>query len=115
METKFEMSSIGKINFFLSLNITEFRGFINQEAFTKTLLAKFGMVGDSKVKVLMAFGTKLTPLDKPATDITLFRQMIGSLLYLTSSHTDIIFDVCYYARFQVNPREPHMLAVKNIF
>ncbi|XP_052627587.1 uncharacterized mitochondrial protein AtMg00820-like [Lactuca sativa] len=35
--------------------------FINQEAYTKTLLAKFRMVGDSKVKIPMAFGMKLTP------------------------------------------------------
>ena len=63
----------------------------------------------------MAFETKLTPsLDKQAADITLYRQMIRSLLYLTSSHLDIMFDVCYCSRFQVNPREPHMLGVKNI-
>ncbi|KAL7603279.1 uncharacterized mitochondrial protein AtMg00810-like [Lactuca sativa] len=117
METKFEMSSMGKINCFLGLNIRQSSEgiFINQEAFTKTLLGKFVMVGDSKVKVLMAFGTKLTPsLDKPAVDITLFCQMIGSLLYLTSSRPDIMFVVCYCARFLANPREPHMLEVKNI-
>ncbi|XP_023746296.1 secreted RxLR effector protein 161-like [Lactuca sativa] len=60
------------------------------------------MVGDSKVKVPMAFGTKLTPsLDKPATDMSL--------------RANIMFVVCYCARFQANPRELHMLAVKNIF
>ena len=109
---------MGKINFFLGLNIRQSSEeiFINQEGFTKMLLAKFRMVGDSKVKVPMAFRTKLTPsLDKPTTYITLFRQMIGSLLYLTSSHLDIMFLVYYYPRFQENPREPHMLEVKNIF
>ena len=117
METKFEMSSMGPFNFFLGLNIRQGPEgiFINQEAYTKTLLAKFGMMGDSKVKVPMEFGTKLTPsLDKPAVDITLYRQMIGSLMYLTASRPDIMFSVCYCARFQANPREPHMLAVKNI-
>ncbi|KAI3524143.1 hypothetical protein L1887_02795 [Cichorium endivia] len=118
METKFEMSLMGKINFFLGLNIRQSSEgiFINQEDFTKTLLAKFGMVGDLKVKVPMVFGSKLTPsLYKPTTDITLYRQMIGSLLCLTSSRPDIMFDVCYCARYQANPREPHMVAVKNIF
>ena len=62
METKFDMSSMGPIIFFLGLNIRQGpKGiFINQEAYTKTLFAKFGMMGDSKVKVPMAFGTKLT-------------------------------------------------------
>ncbi|KAI3780094.1 hypothetical protein L2E82_09981 [Cichorium intybus] len=118
METKFEMSLMGKINFFLGLNIRQSSEwtFINQEAYTKSLLEIFGMMGDSKVKVLMVFGTKLTPsLEKPTTDITLYRQMIGSLLYLTSSRLDIMFVVCYCARYHANPIEPHFTVVKNIF
>ncbi|XP_052619574.1 secreted RxLR effector protein 161-like [Lactuca sativa] len=64
----------------------------------------------------MAFGTKLTPsLEKPAVDVNLYRQMIGSLMYLTASRPDIMFSVYYCARFQANPREPHMIAVTNIF
>ena len=118
METKFEMSSMGPINFFLGLNIKQNDAgiFINQEAFTKTLLTKFGMNGGSKHKVPMAFGTKLHPsLDEPAADQKLYRSMIGSLLYLTSSRPDIMFAVCYCARYQSNPGVPHMAAVKNIF
>ena len=117
METEFEMSSMRRINFFLGLNIRQSSEgiFVNQEAYTKTILSKFGINGDSRIRVPMAFGTKLTPsLDKPAADITLYRQIIGSLLYLTSSRPDIMFAVCYCARFQANPREPHMIALKNI-
>ncbi|XP_023749381.1 uncharacterized mitochondrial protein AtMg00810-like [Lactuca sativa] len=116
METKFEMSLMGPINFFLRLNIRQsLEGiFINQEAYTKSLLAKFGMEEDSRVKVSMAFRTRLTvSLDKPATDITLYRQMIGSLMYLTACRLNIMFVVCYRARFQVIPCEPHMTAMKN--
>jgi len=64
----------------------------------------------------MAYGKKLGPaLDEKAVDQKLFRGMIGSLLYLTASRPDIMFSVCYCARFQANPRESHLLAVKNIF
>ena len=74
------------------------------------------MTGGSKAKVPMVFGTKLKPsLDETAADQTLYRGMIGSLLYLTSSRLDIMFDVCYCARYQSNPRTSHMTAVKNIF
>jgi len=41
--------------------------------------------------------------------------MIGSLLYLTASRPDIMFSVCLCARFQSNPKESHVLAVKRIF
>ena len=52
----------------------------------KNLLAKCGMVGDSKAKVPMTLRMKLTPsLDKPTADMTLYRRMIGSLMYLTAS------------------------------
>ena len=41
--------------------------------------------------------------------------MIGSLLYLTSRRPDIMFIVCLCARFQSNPKQSHLLAVKRIF
>ena len=36
-------------------------------------------------------------------------------MYLTASQPDIVFSICYCARFQATPHEPHMVAVKNIF
>ncbi|KAL7582194.1 hypothetical protein Lser_V15G44348 [Lactuca serriola] len=64
----------------------------------------------------MAFRKKLTPsLDKPVVDMTLYLQMIESLIYLTASRPNIMFFVCYCIRFQANPCEPHVTAVKTIF
>jgi len=40
--------------------------------------------------------------------------MIGSLLYLTASRPDIIFNVCMCARYQAMPMEPHMIAINRI-
>jgi len=51
----------------------------------------------------------------PKLDQKLYRGMIGSLLYLTASRPDILFSVCLCARFQSDPREPHLTAVKRIF
>ena len=48
-------------------------------------------------------------------DIHLYRSMIGSLMYLTASRPDIMFVVCVCARFQANPKMPHLHAVKRIF
>ena len=47
-------------------------------------------------------------------DQTLYRSIIGSLLYLTASRSDIMFSVCMCARFQANPKETHLIAVKRI-
>ncbi|GJX83064.1 uncharacterized mitochondrial protein-like protein [Tanacetum coccineum] len=48
-------------------------------------------------------------------DVHMYRSMIGSLMYLTSSRPDIMFVVCACARYQVNPNVSHLHAVKRIF
>ncbi|GKB24647.1 putative ribonuclease H-like domain-containing protein, partial [Tanacetum coccineum] len=48
-------------------------------------------------------------------DVHLYRSLIGSLMYLTTSRPDIMFAVCNYARFQVSPKTSHLHAVKRIF
>ncbi|GJW19658.1 retrovirus-related pol polyprotein from transposon TNT 1-94 [Tanacetum coccineum] len=48
-------------------------------------------------------------------DVHLYRSIIESLMYLTASRPDIMFDVCACARFQVTPKVPHLHAVKGIF
>ena len=45
---------------------------------------------------------------------TLYRGIIGSLLYLTASRPDIQFSVGMCARYQANPKESHMTNVKRI-
>ncbi|GJS66412.1 uncharacterized mitochondrial protein-like protein [Tanacetum coccineum] len=56
----------------------------------------------------------LKDTDGEDIDEHMYRSMIGSLMYLTSSRTDIMFDVCVCARFQVNPKVSHLYAVKRI-
>ena len=48
-------------------------------------------------------------------DITSYKGMIGSLLYLTVSRPDNMFSTCLYSRFQSDPKESHLIAVKRIF
>ncbi|GJT96558.1 putative ribonuclease H-like domain-containing protein [Tanacetum coccineum] len=48
-------------------------------------------------------------------DVHMYRSMIGSLMYLISSRSDIMFAVCAYARYQVNPKVSHLHEVKRIF
>jgi hypothetical protein len=47
-------------------------------------------------------------------DQKVYRSMIGSLLYLCASRPDIMLSVCMCARFQANPKEVHLRAVKRI-
>ena len=57
-------------------------------------------------------------LDKDENDKSVdqkkYRRMIGSLIYITASRPDIIFSVCLCARYQSNPNESQLKAVKKI-
>nr|GEV38529.1 uncharacterized mitochondrial protein AtMg00810-like [Tanacetum cinerariifolium] len=53
--------------------------------------------------------------DGEELDVYMYRSMIGSLMYLTSSRHDIMFAVCACVRYQVNPKVSHLHAVKRIF
>nr|GEY05183.1 hypothetical protein [Tanacetum cinerariifolium] len=57
----------------------------------------------------------LKDVDGEEVDVHMYRSMIGSLMYLTSSRPDIVFVVCAYARYQVNPKVSHLHAVKRLF
>ncbi|GJT53825.1 hypothetical protein Tco_0988879, partial [Tanacetum coccineum] len=57
----------------------------------------------------------LKDADGEDVDEHLYRSMIGSLMYLTSSRPDIMFSVCACVRYQVNPKASHLYAVKRIF
>ena len=63
----------------------------------------------------MSSSTKLN-VDSSGVEVspTLYRSIIGSLLYLTTSRPDIAVSVAVYARYQANPKESHLTAVKRI-
>nr|GEX42321.1 copia protein [Tanacetum cinerariifolium] len=118
MHKKFQMSSMGELTFFLGLQVMQKDDgiFISQDKYVADILKKFDF---SSVK------TASTPIetnkallkDEEAKDVDvyLYRSMIGSLMYLTSSRPDIIFVVCVCARFQVTPKVSHLYAMKRIF
>ena len=118
MQSKYEMSMMGELTYFLGLQVSQRNDgiFICQSKYLRDLLKKYGLEDASTAKTPMATATKLDQ-DDPSKcgDITSYRGMIGSLLYLTASRPDIMFSTCLCARFQANPKESHLIAVKRIF
>ncbi|GJY37453.1 hypothetical protein Tco_0422831, partial [Tanacetum coccineum] len=80
------------------------------------ILKKFGFSNIRTASTPMETNKDLTKdKDGEDVDIHLYRSMIGSLMYLTSTRPDIMFLVCAYSRFQVQPKVSHLNAVKRIF
>jgi hypothetical protein len=77
---------------------------------------KRSSMGDkSHARTLMSTSVKLSSaMARNLVDQTMYRSMINSLLYLTTSRPDIPFSVGVCARFQANPKESHMTTVKRI-
>ncbi|GJT79134.1 retrovirus-related pol polyprotein from transposon TNT 1-94 [Tanacetum coccineum] len=118
MHDEFEMSMMGELNFFLGLQIKQMEDgiFFNQSKYIKEMLKKFSLEDSKPTKTPMSTEIKITKDDEAdSVDSSKYRGMIGSLLYLTASRPDIMFNVCLCARFQENPKTTHLEAVKRIF
>nr|GEX19322.1 hypothetical protein [Tanacetum cinerariifolium] len=90
MTTKFKMSMMGHILFFLGLQISQNTPMLEKNKLDEDLQG--------------------TPIDA-----TLYCDMIGSLMYLTSSRPDLICAVCLCDQYQAKPTEKHLNEVKWIF
>nr|GFB29732.1 retrovirus-related Pol polyprotein from transposon TNT 1-94 [Tanacetum cinerariifolium] len=118
MSSKFQMSMMGKISFFLGLQVSQSPGgiFINQSKFALEILKKFGMDSCDSVDTPMVDRLKLDedPLGIPV-DQTRFCSMVGSLMYLTASRPDLVFAICMCARYQASPTKKHIDELKRVF
>ncbi|GJY67855.1 putative ribonuclease H-like domain-containing protein [Tanacetum coccineum] len=91
---KFQMSSMGELTFFLGLQVKQKEDgiFISQDKYVTEILKKFGF---TDVKTASTPMKTQKPLlkdeDGEDVDVHLYRSMIGSLMYLTSSRPDIMF------------------------
>ncbi|GJU07153.1 uncharacterized mitochondrial protein-like protein [Tanacetum coccineum] len=118
MHEKFQMSSMGELTFFLGLQVKQKKDgiFISQDKYVDEILKKFRF---TEVKTASTPMETQKPLlkdeDGEEVDVHMYRSMIGSLMYLTSSRSNIMFIMCACARYQVNPKVSHLYVVKRIF
>ncbi|GKB66704.1 uncharacterized mitochondrial protein-like protein [Tanacetum coccineum] len=90
--------------------------FISQDKYVTEILKKFSFSDVKTASTPMeTHNPLLKDVDGKDIDEYMYRSMIGSLMYLTSSRPDIMFVVCVCAKFHVNPKVSHLHAVKRIF
>nr|GEV42327.1 hypothetical protein [Tanacetum cinerariifolium] len=118
MCSKFKMSMMGKISFFLGLQISQSPGgiFINHSKYAIESLKKYGFDSCDLIDTHMVEKSKLDEdKERKTVDLSHFHGMIGILLYLTASVPDLQFAICMYARYQARPIEKHLHVLKRIF
>jgi hypothetical protein len=115
MESEFQMSMMGELTFFLGIQVKQTKQgkFVHQVKYTKDLMKKFNMTELKSVSTPMSFTASLGPNeDGDAVDQREYRSMIGSLLYLTTTRSDIQFAMGLCARFEASPRSSYRTVVQ---
>ena len=94
MKKEFEMSMVGELTFFLGLQVKQRKEgiFISQEKYAQNIVKKFGLDSKKHTSTPMSSSTKLN-VNCSGVEVspTLYKSIIGSLLYLTASRPDIAF------------------------
>jgi hypothetical protein len=108
---------MGELKYFLGFQVKQLQEgtFISQTKYIQDILNKFGMKDAKPIKTPMGTNGHID-LDTggKSIDQKVYRSMIGSLLYLCASRPDIMLSVCMCARFQADPKEVHLRAMKRI-
>ncbi|XP_044482003.1 uncharacterized mitochondrial protein AtMg00810-like [Mangifera indica] len=114
---EFEMTDLGKIKYFLGLEVSqEMDGiFICQSKYTQEILKKFFMENCKPTATPLVLNAKLRKNDgNKRADETKFRSLVGSLMYLTTTRPDLMYSTSLLSRFMQEPSEKHFSAGKRV-
>nr|GEZ68200.1 hypothetical protein [Tanacetum cinerariifolium] len=89
--------------------------FINQAKYAQEILKKHGITSCDSIGTPMATKHLDADLSRTPVDQTQYRSKVGALMYLTASRPDLMHATCYCTRYQAQPTEKHLTAVKRIF
>ena len=117
LAVRFQMKELGQLKHFLGLEVTRTaKGiFLGQQKYAKDLLQKFGMLECKPISTPLEANAKLCGHEgKDLEDGTMYRQLVGSLIYLTLTRPDISYAVGVISRYMQNPKKPHLEAARRI-
>jgi hypothetical protein len=112
---EFEMKYLGMMHYFLGLEVWQRQDeiFLNQGKYAVEILKRFGMLDCKEMATPMVSNMKLLQDTTSETmDVTLYRNMVGSLMYLMNMRPDICFVVNTLSQYMEQPRQVHLVASK---
>ena len=114
---EFEMKELGMMHYFLGMEVWQSTNgvFLGLGSCIIEILKRFGMMDYNEIPTPMASNLKLLcDASSESVEAIVYRQMIGSLIYLTNKRPDICFVVNTLSQFLTDPRHVHMIAAKHI-
>jgi hypothetical protein len=109
LASKFEMKDLGMMHYFLGLEVWQRTDeiFPSQGQYTVEILKRFGMLNLKPVATLMVTNLKKLSVyfsHSDEIDSTLYKQLIGSLMYLVNTRPNICYAVSALSKFMSQPR-----------
>jgi hypothetical protein len=117
MQFEFEMTDLGIMKYFLGIEVHQSaKGiFVCQQKYVVDIIKRFHMEECNPAETTIPLGTKLSKNDEgPTVDSTLYKSLVGSLLYLTATRPDIMYATSLVSRFMESPKDSHWKMAKQI-
>jgi hypothetical protein len=117
MKDEFEMTHLGLMRYFLGIEVHQSKNgiFISQYKNEHEILKRFNMMNSKATPTPVITRFKLSKEYKGSkVGPTLFKRLVGSLMYLTATRPDIMYGVSLISRFMENPKESHWKEGKRI-
>ena len=108
---------LGPLNYFLGLEVSSFADgyYLTQAKYTSDLISRASIIDSKIVDPPIEYNCRLNSHDgESLSDTTLYRQLVGSLIYLTITRPDISYAVHVVSQFMAGPRSPHYVVVLRI-
>jgi hypothetical protein len=116
LKQKFDMKDLGELKFFLGIEIirTPEGIWLLQRQYVLDMLSKYGMVGCKPIFVPLNQNGKLSAnAGEVLEDATMYKKIVGSLIYMTITRPDLNYTVGLESQFMQVPRKPHLDGVRH--
>ena len=114
---QFEMKDLGPLNYFLGLEVSSFANgyYLTQAKYTFDPISRVSITNSKIVDTPIEYNCRLNSHDgKSLSDATLYRYLVGSLIYLIVTRSDISYVVHVVSQFMAALRCPHYVVVLKI-
>lgn len=111
LHAKFTIKDLGNFSYFLRMEIciTGSGIFINHRKYTLDILKDFDVSSLPLSNTLLPFGLKLDiSAGCSLPDPSIYRKLIGKLLYLSLTRPDISYGIQHLSQFLVSPKDSHL-------
>lgn len=117
MKKEFEMTNLGLTKYFLGIEVNQNENsiFFSQKKYANDIFKSFNMMNFKATPTPIVTGLKLSKDDK-GEDVnpTLYKKLVGSLMYLTATRSDRMFAISLISRFMESPKVYHWQVGKRI-